>query len=98
MSAPCQFSFCVNHLYAYRKPLNFSCLIFTERMKLMCQYQTLYHDDSTGYVVRCQECEKIQLGYGNVMITFSRSDFEDFRWWLRKIREDQSPAQSPTLR
>lgn len=64
----------------------------------MCHYQTLYHNDNTGYVVRCPECEKIQLGYGNLMVTFGRSDFDDFRWWLRKIKEEQSPAQSPTLR
>jgi hypothetical protein len=64
----------------------------------MCHYQTLYHNDSTGYVVRCPECEKIQIGYGNLMITFGRGDFDDFRWWLRRIRDEQSPSQSPTLR
>lgn len=64
----------------------------------MCHYQTLYHNDSTGYVVRCPECEKIQIGYGNLMITFGRGDFDDFRWWLRRIRDEQSPSQSPALR
>lgn len=64
----------------------------------MCQYQTLYHHDDTGYVVRCNECEKIQLGYGNLMVTFSTDDFASFRWWIRKIKEEQQPAQNPTLR
>lgn len=64
----------------------------------MCHYQTLYHNDSTGYVVRCPECEKIQIGYGNLMVTFGRGDFDDFRWWLRRIKDEQSPSQSPTLR
>ncbi|MGN6293576.1 MAG: DUF6686 family protein [Chitinophagaceae bacterium] len=64
----------------------------------MCHYQTLYHDDCTGYVVRCPECEKIQIGYGNLMVTFGRGDFDDFRWWLKKIKNDQDFSQSPTLR
>jgi len=64
----------------------------------MCHYQTLYHDDTTGYVVRCPECEKIQVGYGNLMVTFSRGDFDDFRWWLKKIKNDQDLSQSRTLR
>lgn len=32
------------------------------------------------------------------MVTFGRGDFEDFRWWLRRIKKEQSPAQAPTLR
>ena len=64
----------------------------------MCTYQTLFHEDSSGYVVRCTECEKIQIGYGNLMITFSREDFSVFRNWLRKIKAEQLPTQKPTLR
>ena len=64
----------------------------------MCHYQTLYHNDSIGYVVRCPECEKIQIGYGNLMVTFGSADFEDFRWWLAKVRKEQARPQSPSLR
>jgi len=64
----------------------------------MCAYQTLFHEDSSGYVVRCTECEKIQIGYGNLMVTFSREDFTVFRNWLRKIKAEQHPSQKPTLR
>jgi hypothetical protein len=64
----------------------------------MCYYQTLFHDDSLGYVVRCNECEKIQLGYGNMVITFSREDFDAFRSWLQRISEEQDPAISSSLR
>ena len=64
----------------------------------MCHYQTLFHDDSLGYVVRCNECEKIQLGYGNMVITFSQEDFDSFRSWLTRIREEQDPAISTGLR
>lgn len=64
----------------------------------MCNYQTLYHDDNTGYVVRCNECEKIQVGYGNLMLTFSEEDFDAFRNWVHKYRDEQHPSQNPALR
>ncbi|HMR91494.1 MAG TPA: hypothetical protein PKC69_04245 [Chitinophagaceae bacterium] len=64
----------------------------------MCHYQTLYHDDNTGYVVRCAACEKIQLGYGNMVLTFGVEEFDAFRWWLRKIGEEQPEEQSHSLR
>ncbi len=64
----------------------------------MCNYQTLYHEDKTGYVVRCTECEKLQIGYGNLMLTFGEEDFASFRWWLKKIKDEQHPSQNKTLR
>ena len=64
----------------------------------MCHYQTLYHDDNTGYVVRCNECEKIQVGYSNLVITFTTADFESFRWWLQKIKDEQHPSENMTIR
>jgi len=64
----------------------------------MCHYQTLYHDEQNGYVVRCSGCEKIQLGFGNLLVTFGQDEFSAFRWWLRRIKDEQDPALNPTLR
>lgn len=64
----------------------------------MCRYQTLYQDDRTGYVVRCTQCEKIQVGYTNLLLTFSTEDFDAFRLWLKKIRNEQDPAQNEWVR
>jgi len=64
----------------------------------MCAYQTLFHDDNTGYVVRCAECEKIQLGFRNLVMTFARDDFDAFRWWLHKVKHEQRHENSPSLR
>ncbi len=64
----------------------------------MCHYQTLYHDDNKGYVVRCASCEKIQIAYGNLMMTFGKEDFDAFRWWLHRIKGDQPAGQCETLR
>ena len=64
----------------------------------MCHYQTLFHDDDLGYVVQCNECEKIQLGYGNMVITFSMDDFAAFHQWLLRVRGEQDPQISAALR
>ena len=64
----------------------------------MCHYQTLYHDDQTGYVIRCPECEKIQVAYANLVTTFGMEDFSSFRWWIRKIKDEQQPVQNRTSR
>ena len=64
----------------------------------MCCYQTLYHDDVIGYVVRCNECEHIQIGYGNLMLTINTNGFNSFRSLLKKIMYEQSPDQKETLR
>lgn len=64
----------------------------------MCSYSTLFHDDKIGYVVHCLECGKIQVGYGNIVFTFSVEDFDSFGWWLRKVKDEVSPDQNETLR
>lgn len=64
----------------------------------MCSYQTLFHDDNTGYVVRCNECEKIQLGFGNIMLTVSMDEFDSFRQWLKKILHEQVAVPKENLR
>ncbi|HEY6504560.1 MAG TPA: DUF6686 family protein [Chitinophagaceae bacterium] len=64
----------------------------------MCQYQTLYHNDKTGYVIRCTDCEKIQLAYSNLVMTFSHEDFDAFRFWIKKIRDEQPEGKNPAIR
>lgn len=64
----------------------------------MCSYQTLFHDDNSGYVVRCKECENIQVGFGNIMLTVNENEFNSFRNWLKKIKDEQSPDQKETVR
>ena len=50
----------------------------------MCSYKTWYHDEQTGYVVQCTECNKIQVGFGVLSLTLKMPDFETFR---RQIAE-----------
>ena len=64
----------------------------------MCYYQTLFHDNSIGYVVRCEECEKLQMGYNNLVITFTYDDFISFKEWLQRIAEEQPMGEKENLR
>jgi hypothetical protein len=64
----------------------------------MCNYQTLFHKDDCGYAVRCSTCESIQVGFGNLMLTFSTPDFEFFRQWLKQIIEETVAPPDNTLR
>ncbi|HKO79574.1 MAG TPA: DUF6686 family protein [Chitinophagaceae bacterium] len=59
----------------------------------MCSYQTLFHNDNAGYVVCCNECENIQIGFGNLMLTVNEKEFESFRSWLKKIMDEQSTSE-----
>jgi len=65
----------------------------------MCTYQALYHSDKSGYIVRCEECEKIQVAYSNLVMTFERTDFDSFRNLIAKIKNGRHPmAGSPVVR
>ena len=64
----------------------------------MCNYQTWFHDDSIGYVVECNHCQKIQAGFGNLMITFTLKDFENFRRYLLQITESKQAAANRKIK
>ncbi|MBL0340540.1 MAG: hypothetical protein IPP71_06245 [Bacteroidetes bacterium] len=40
----------------------------------MCDYKVLYKD-SSGYVVKCESCNSLQLAFGNVSFPIKESDF-----------------------
>lgn len=51
----------------------------------MCNYQTLFYDDESGYVILCRGCDSIQVAYGNVLLTWSRPDFYDFFHFIKRM-------------
>jgi hypothetical protein len=55
----------------------------------MCNYKTWFHDNRIGYVVECNECQKIQAAFGNLMVTFTHEDFENFRRYLLKATDNR---------
>ena len=69
----------------------------------MCQYQTLYHDNEKGYIIHCLYCNNIQLGFGNIAITFSNAEFFRFQQAMSHVHagllpgETDSPLKNITL-
>ena len=53
----------------------------------MCSYKTWYYEDNTGYVIECSRCKKLQLGFGNVLITFLKEEFGSFRKHINIVYE-----------
>jgi len=51
----------------------------------MCDYQRLHFDESTGYVIRCNKCKNIQVGFGNTILTLDEMGFINFLEKLKVI-------------
>jgi hypothetical protein len=60
----------------------------------MCSFQTWFHDNQIGYVLECKECQKIQVGFGNILATFSVKEFERFQRQLNAVVETLVPRDN----
>lgn len=56
----------------------------------MCNYQTLFYDDESGYVILCRGCDSIQVAFGNLLLTWTRSDFYDFFNFIKRMFSETS--------
>jgi hypothetical protein len=61
----------------------------------MCNYQTLYYNDTCGYVICCTVCSRLQLGFGCVLINFCREEFNSFRRVIAGIVEQYEGITLP---
>ncbi len=61
----------------------------------MCSYQTLYHSDKIGYVVRCNHCEQIQVAFGTMIINLAIDDFAAFCNNVRSLKENYPLSDDP---
>lgn len=64
----------------------------------MCQFQTLYYHTTIGYSIRCNECKKVQVAWGNLVMTFRNNDFAIFRRLLEKVNTQQQEQENPLAR
>jgi len=44
----------------------------------MCSYHTLYHSENSSYIIKCLQCQNIQLAFGNICLTFPVEEFASF--------------------
>ncbi len=43
-----------------------------------CTYRVLHHN-AEGYIVRCNQCNSISVGYGTTSIAFTEEQFYEFK-------------------
>ena len=55
----------------------------------MCSFHTLFHDNKSGYVIRCKGCKNIQVTFGNFIVTFNKADFNQFITVVKTLRAQQ---------
>jgi hypothetical protein len=78
---------------------NLSCIIgLLPKGIYMCNYQTVFHDDAVGYIVKCRACEKLQVGFNNLVMTFSIEEFEAFKNWIGRIKDNCVDGQDERVR
>lgn len=53
------------------------------KTETMCSYNSLVNNES-GYVIECKKCNKIHIGFGTTMLTYSMDGFAEFVTMLRK--------------
>lgn len=64
----------------------------------MCQYHTCYHDENIGYVIRCEACQRLQLGFGNIMMGFTPGQFAAFRQLVAEHYDQPLPPERRRLK
>ena len=64
----------------------------------MCSFQQLYHDEKTGYVVRCEACGHIQVCFGNMLLTLDETGFANLCAWVSRWAEEQLPDQDESVK
>jgi len=56
----------------------------------MCSYKTWFYEERYGYVIECGKCKKLQVGFGNLLLTLNTAEFGNFR---ERIMFEQGKVQ-----
>jgi hypothetical protein len=56
------------------------------------------HCEQSGYVIECGKCKKIQIGFGNVLITFLKEEFTGFRNHIDEVFGRHQPCVEPVIK
>jgi hypothetical protein len=64
----------------------------------MCQHQTLYYQENIGYVINCQSCNKIQVGFNILSATFDKIGFQKFRDQVLKANNNKQEGINSSVK
>jgi len=58
----------------------------------MCNYKTWYYQEKLGYIIECDKCKRLQVGFGNVLLSHTREGFSTFRQQILKAHSRNYPV------
>lgn len=64
----------------------------------MCSYQTLFYKEMVGYVIRCNQCNQIQVAYGTVIVNLANDDYADFCHKIQQLLVQYPASDQPNLK
>ena len=64
----------------------------------MCNYHTWFHNNKCGYVIECKLCNKVQVCFGNMLLSFDTKSFETFRQYVERNLETASPEAGRNIK
>jgi hypothetical protein len=62
-----------------------------------CTYKVLHHN-ADGYIVRCNQCNSISVGYGTTSIAFTWEQFYEFKSLVTEYYEAFKHNTNPNLK
>lgn len=68
------------------------------KISIMCNYHTWFHDDKSGYVIECLHCNKIQVCFGNLLLSFKDTTFQHFRQYVEHNIELVAPDKDKHIK
>ncbi|MBS1664389.1 MAG: hypothetical protein JST68_25315 [Bacteroidetes bacterium] len=63
----------------------------------MCQFKSCYAGEN-GYIVRCEDCQHFQVGFGTTVLTLNAYDFQAFLGIVAYKKENHQPIHDPNTR
>lgn len=63
----------------------------------MCHFKNCYTGEN-GYIVRCEDCQHFQVGFGTTVLTLNAYDFQAFLGIVTYKKENYQPGKDPHVR
>lgn len=63
----------------------------------MCQFKNCYAG-SNGYIVRCEDCQHLQVAFGTTVLTLNEYDFLAFMGIVAYKKANHIPVYAPDMR
>ena len=63
----------------------------------MCHFKNCYTGEN-GYIIKCEDCQHFQVGFGTTVLTLNAYDFQAFVGIVAYKKEHYQPIHDPNTR